>query len=139
MNNMKKENKLKVYYDGLCILCSREIVHYQKQVGAERIEFIDICSAEFDAKSEGLDPFQVHKIMHVRKPDGSLATRVQAFIEIWERLPRYRKLASLAKIKIVNQGLEVGYSLFASIRPLLPRRKKSNDCSDSPYCEVKNG
>lgn len=135
---MKSEQKLKVYYDGLCRLCSREIDHYRKQIGADRIQFIDICRPDFDATKEGLDPFEVHKVMHVRRPDGSLATRVQAFIEIWQVLPKYQFLAKLAKKSPARQSLEVGYSIFAKLRPWLPRRKSQLNCEDSPYCEVTN-
>lgn len=128
---------LRVYYDGLCHLCSREIDHYKTLEGAEKIEFIDICSPKFDAQKNGLDPKQIHRVMHVQKPDGRFVTRVEAFIEIWKRLPRYRSLAKVARWPGVFQGLEVGYSIFARVRPYLPRKKET--CETSPYCEVKNG
>jgi predicted DCC family thiol-disulfide oxidoreductase YuxK len=136
MNNMKKKPRLTVYYDGLCVLCSSEIDHYRKQVGADQIQFVDICGPSFDAVKEGLDPFEVHRVMHVRRADGSLAIRVQAFIEIWSSLPKYKWAASLAKKRTINQILEIGYTVFAKIRPFLPRRKKAQGCEESPYCEV---
>lgn len=138
MNNMKDKQKLKVYYDGLCKVCSKEIGHYKKQSGSEHIEFIDICSAQFNADLEGLDPVQVHKVMHARREDGTIATRVDAFIEIWKVLPKYHRLAKLASMSFIKLGLEVGYSGFASIRTYLPRDSSSEDCKDSPYCELKN-
>lgn len=136
MNYMKKEQKLKVYYDGLCILCSREIQHYKNQKGSEQIEFVDITNSGFNAQAEGVDPVQVHKIMHAKRPDGTLATRVGAFIEIWQRLPKYRVLARLAQAKAVRAALEAGYSVFAQVRPYLPKRKMAADCANSPYCEL---
>ncbi|MBC7467026.1 MAG: DUF393 domain-containing protein [Bdellovibrio sp.] len=138
MNNMKTENKIQVYFDGLCKVCSKEIAHYQKQSGAEQINFVDICATGFDPIKENLDPFEIHKIMHVRRADGTLALRVDAFIEIWNALPKYKLLADLAKKPIVHNGLEVGYTLFTKIRPWLPRKAANNDCNESPYCETKN-
>lgn len=135
---MESKLKLKVYYDGLCKLCSREMDHYRKQVGAENIDFIDICAPQFDATLEALDPVLVHKIMHVRRPDGTLATRVDAFIEIWKVLPRYNILGKTANLPIVKSLLEMGYTGFATIRPWLPRNSAKNECKDSPYCEVKD-
>ncbi|MBY0316513.1 MAG: DUF393 domain-containing protein [Bdellovibrionales bacterium] len=134
--NLQKhlQKKLTVYFDGLCKVCSTEINHYKKQRGAENIVFVDICAPHFDAHKEGVDPVLVHKIMHVRRSDGSLATRVDAFIEIWKQLPRYRVLAKVANITPVRWGLEVGYSCFAVARPFLPRYSAAEDCSDSPYC-----
>jgi predicted DCC family thiol-disulfide oxidoreductase YuxK len=138
MNNMNNQAEIKVYFDGLCKVCSKEIDHYKKQPGAQQIEFIDICSAQFDAGKEGLDPFQVHKVMHVKRKDGTLATRVDAFIEIWKVIPKYNWLARLANKKSVKMALEAGYSGFAAFRPFLPRKASPVDCQDSPYCEVKS-
>jgi len=153
MNNMKSEEirknsdrsspklddlpRVKVYYDGLCLACSHEIGIYKRQDGAEAIDFIDICAAGFDPASEGLDPVQVHKEMHARRRDGRLATRVEAFVVIWETLPKFRALARLARQPQFRGILEVGYTVFAKIRPWLPRRAQAVDCQDSPYCEVK--
>jgi len=133
---MKTEN-LKIYYDGLCILCSREIEHYKKLRGAEKLTFIDITHPEFDAKKEGLDPMAVHKVMHVRTPDGKIHTRVSAFLEIWKILPRYQWAAPIASHFLVKPLLEIGYTLFAKSRPFLPKRKKDL-CKDSPHCDFKS-
>lgn len=137
MNNMKSHKNIKVYYDGLCKVCSKEINHYRRQVGAERIEFIDICAPGFNAEQEGVDPVLVHKIMHVRRQDGTLATRVDAFITIWSVLPKYNFLAKVARLRAVRASLDVGYSCFTVIRPWLPRYAAADDCKDSPYCEIK--
>lgn len=138
MNNMKSQEFLPttVYFDGLCRLCSREIEHYRKQPGADRLRFVDITRPEFDAAQEGVDPHQVHRVMHVRRPDGTLALGVDAFIAIWAVLPRYRWAGKLANRAGVRAGLDVGYWAFAKVRPWLPR--KTRDCETSPYCEVKN-
>jgi predicted DCC family thiol-disulfide oxidoreductase YuxK len=136
MNNMiNQEQTLKVYFDGLCPLCSREIEHYQKQKGAEKIQFVDICGPQFDADKENLDPKKIHQVMHVRKADGTVATAVDAFIEIWKVLPKYNWAAAAAAKANVRLLLNFGYHIFAKIRPWLPR-KASADCSTSPYCEL---
>ncbi len=130
------DSTLSVYFDGLCLLCSREIDHYRKQQGGEALQFIDITKPEFNAVALGLDPMQVHKIMHVQNSDGVLHTRVDAFIAIWERLPKYHKFARLARLKWVRPILDLGYEAFALIRPYLPRRKEN--CETSPYCETRS-
>ena len=135
MNTSQKDKILNVYYDGLCMLCSREIEHYKKQKGSDAFIFTDITSQDFDPSKEGVDPTLVHKIMHVKKSNGELRTGVDAFIEIWEHLPRYRKIAALAKKSPLKKALELGYQFFAVVRPYLPR--KNNDCETSPYCERK--
>jgi predicted DCC family thiol-disulfide oxidoreductase YuxK len=124
-----KAPKLKIYYDGLCHLCSMEIVHYRKQPGSESLEFIDITSKGFDANREGVDSQRVNKEMHVRRQDGSLAIGVDAFVAIWEVLPRYRWAARMARLGIVNLAMRAGYTVFAEIRPYLPKRAESCDLS----------
>lgn len=144
MNYMKSQPKapivsqsatLSIFYDGLCPLCSREMNHYKKISGSEKFLFVDITDINFDAVKEGLDPIQVHKVMHVKDAQGKIKTKVDAFIEIWENLPDYNWLAKAAKLSFVRPFLDIGYISFATLRPYLPRKK--NDCDKSPYCETK--
>lgn len=130
--------EITVYYDGLCRLCDAEIAHYKKSEGSGKINFVDITLQSFDPAAEGLDPFAVHKVMHVRRADGSLATKVDAFIEIWKMLPRYQWMARLASGRALRPVLDIGYEGFAKVRPYLPKKSRTEDCSASPYCEVKN-
>lgn len=126
--------KSKIYYDGLCILCSKEIEHYKKQQGSDKFDFIDICDPVFNPSEHGVDPFQVHKIFHVKKSNGVLLTGVEAFRFIWSQLPRYQRLYAMTDNIFAKKVLNFGYDLFIKIRPLLPRKK--SDCSASPYCEI---
>lgn len=130
-----QKKKLTVYFDGLCPLCSREIDHYRIQSGSENIDFTDITAESFDAGAEGLDPKLIHKYMHIRKSDGEVQTGVDAFIAIWDVLPRFNWMAKFANKTYVRPFLNVGYLGFAAVRPYLPR--KSRDCETSPYCETR--
>jgi predicted DCC family thiol-disulfide oxidoreductase YuxK len=127
--------KLTIYFDGLCRLCSLEINHYKKQKGAEQMDFVDITAPTFDAKKQGVDPFLVHKIMHVKR-GAKIYTKVDAFVEIWKELPKYNWAVGLANNKLVRPFLNIGYEAFALVRPYLPRKKEN--CEDSPYCETHN-
>jgi predicted DCC family thiol-disulfide oxidoreductase YuxK len=133
MNN----TKVTVYYDGLCVLCSREIDHYRGSKGSDLINFVDICAPGFDSSAHGLDPKAVHRVMHVKRADGTLATEVDAFITIWTTLPGYWLLARISKLRLVKFFLNIGYQLFVRVRPYLPRRSLDiYACADSPYCDV---
>lgn len=131
-----KSSSAAIYYDGLCRACSLEIDHYRKQSGAEKFSFIDITKADFTPESHGIDPLLVHKVMHVRDPEGNLHQGVDAFRAIWKELPKYRLLYSLSKRTLPRSLMELGYKVFIQIRPYLPRKKE--DCSKSPYCELKH-
>lgn len=123
---------VKVYYDGLCHLCSREMEHYRQEPGGESLEFVDITTPGFQAAAEGLDPVRVHRAMHVRKSDGTLAVGVEAVLVIWAVMPRYRRAARLGRSPLPNLLLRLGYRIFAAARPWLPKRKRQ--CGPSPYC-----
>jgi predicted DCC family thiol-disulfide oxidoreductase YuxK len=74
--------------------------------------------------------------MHAKTNDGKLHTKIDAFVQIWKVLPKYHWLANLAKKNLVKKLMDAGYVVFAEIRPYLPKKKKMNDCSQSPYCEI---
>ncbi len=134
----KSQNEIRkgvIYYDGLCKACSLEINHYRKQKGAEFFNFVNITTSDFEPQNHGLDPFKVHKVMHVRDRNGNLKEGVDAFRAIWNELPRYRFLVRLSDYRAVRAILELGYRGFIQIRPYLPRRK-AEDCSASPYCDL---
>lgn len=124
--------KITVYYDGLCHLCSREINHYKTMSGSEKIQFVDITSALFSAKKEGLNPQAIHKIIHVRDQSGNIKLGVDAFICIWQQLPALSIAAKLAEIKLIKFFLRFFYAIFAIIRPWLPKKS----CQNSPFCET---
>ncbi len=122
-----------IYFDGLCLVCSTEISHYQKLPGSENFEFVDITDIEFDPKIHGLDPQRVHKVMHVRDLSGKLYEGIDAFKVIWRQLPKYQFLARASENFIVSALLKFFYQAFVKLRPYLPRKKLA--CADSPYCE----
>ena len=113
------------FFDGACHLCSREVDHYRKIPGSEKIYFIDIAGNSFSAKDYGLDPVAVNREMHVKSPTGEIFTGVDAFIEIWKVLPHYQRYAALANHSAIKIFLKFGYRIFASVRPYLPKRKDS--------------
>lgn len=136
------ETLLTVYYDGLCVLCAREINHYKKQTGSQKIKFMDITSDNFDPKIEGVDPFEVHKIMHAKTKDGKILKKIDAFVAIWKILPKYNFLYKLSQNKAVKKLMDLFYVLFAAVRPYLPKRSKAKRdaelCEESPFCDIKN-
>ncbi len=112
-----------VFFDGACHLCSREIDHYRKSPGSDRLSFIDISEPGFSAATYGLDSVQVNQEMHVISPDGEVHVAMDAFIEIWRVLPRYYPLHKIAQARGIRPMLDIGYSVFAKVRPYLPKRK----------------
>ena len=119
---------LTLYYDGACHLCSREIDHYRK-LDTGLLSFVDISDPNFQREDSFPSYEDLNKWFHVQLPSGEFVGGVDAFIEIWKRLPRYRWAAQLSQISLVHGILSSGYRVFAEIRPWLPK-KKSAPCSD---------
>ncbi len=113
-----------IYFDGLCPLCSREIALLQRRADPQRVEFIDIAAADFDAAQHGLDPLAVHRQMHVRV-DGQLYVGLDALIAMWDQVPGFRWLAAFHRFPLIYPLAKLGYRLFAWIRPKLPRRRSA--------------
>lgn len=124
---------LKVFYDGLCPLCSREIDHYRGYDNAYRIDFIDIANPNFKPESEGLSGKDIHKKFHVKTEEGKIISGVDAFIEIWKTLEIWVPMQKLSDNSWTRPFFEAGYFVFAKIRPLF----RNNECT-TDYCQTNN-
>ncbi|WP_371225922.1 thiol-disulfide oxidoreductase DCC family protein [Roseovarius sp. 2305UL8-3] len=112
--------KMTVYYDGACPLCSFEIAHYKRQAGADKLAFVDASEADTDL-GDGLSRSQALGRFHVRDTDGTLILGAAGFARIWGALPRWRIAARLATFPGVLPVLELAYRAFLPIRPVLAR------------------
>lgn len=126
-----ESQKLKVFYDGACHLCSREIDMYRKTDVQSRLELIDISSEGFDARAEGLDPEEVLKSFHVKTVNGAVRSGVPAFVEIWKTLNIMQPLAQAYQWAPTRLAMDSAYRVFAKVRPLLPKKK-----CDTGVCKV---
>lgn len=124
---------LRIYFDGLCPLCAREINVYRRRSHDGRIVFIDITEPSFSAEAEGLDPQEVHRRFHAKDGAGRLFSGPQAFVEIWKRVPGFSVAVRLAALPGASLAMEVGYFCFMHLRPLLPRLRREPAC-DSDRC-----
>ena len=126
-------SQMRVYYDGLCPLCSREIDFYRTKGGANAIDWIDITANGFDPIAEGLDPKKVHEVFHVKDEAGHIISGVDAFIEIWKKIPSLKHWRTLASLPGARLAMKLGYVAFAKVRPYLPRKSRDNCPTDTCF------
>lgn len=119
----------RVFYDGLCRVCSAEIEFYRKKDPAAPIQWVDITQTGFDAVAEGLNPDEVHRLFHVKTQDGKILQGVEAFRSIWSAIPALHGWAKWSSLPGVRPLMELGYRGFVWIRPWLPRRSAA-DCGE---------
>lgn len=127
-----EQQQIKVFYDGLCHLCSREIDHYKKMRGADKINFIDITAPGFNPEAEGLDPFDVHRNLHSKDEEGRVHKGVDTFFLIWSNLDAIKPLVPFVSKRPIKAVLKGMYAVFVRVRPYLPKK----NCENSPYCET---
>lgn len=125
---------LKIFYDGSCVVCSREMSLYMRRDCGERLTFIDISAPGFDARQYGFSQAELMKELHVLDAGGESHTGIAAFSRIWSAFPEsplYTLLERTINLPGIRQGADLGYAAFARLRHLLP---KSN-CEDG-HCHL---
>ncbi len=116
------EAELTVFYDGGCPACSREIALYRRRERTGRVAWIDLAREPEALAQHGVALEEGMRYLHAFGADGRRHVGVDAFIEIWRRVPGCRALAALAALPGVHAAARFGYRLFArQVRPRLRR------------------
>jgi predicted DCC family thiol-disulfide oxidoreductase YuxK len=95
-----RDDSLRVLYNGSCPICSKEIGHYQRYSEGEGlpIAYDDLMTEAREGWT--IDEASAAKALRVRRGDQVLVG-VDAFLTLWEALPRYRLLARLVRLPVV--------------------------------------
>jgi predicted DCC family thiol-disulfide oxidoreductase YuxK len=119
--------RLRVFFDGGCPACSKEIALYQRADRQQAIDWQDVAQAS-GSFSLPLPRETLLKRFHVQRPDGEMVSGARAFIEVWAALPGWRWLARLCRVPGMPSLLEVSYRIFLKLRPTLQKfqRRKSS-------------
>lgn len=127
---------LQIFYDGNCRVCTAEMETYRQRNPQNRLQFIDISSADFRAEDFGKTQQEFMAQLHVRDAEGVFTTGLDAFASIWQAYPGgspQRLLSALVGLPGIELCGRLGYRLFARYRHLLPKR--SSDC-DTGSCNL---
>lgn len=120
------EFPLKVFYDGSCSVCAREMEAYRGREREGRLLFVDIGAPYFDPSPYGISLNDFMYQMHAIDRAGRIYRGVEAFWAIWQAFPAstlYGFLGTLVTLPGVNLGARFAYQCFARIRKYLPRRR----------------
>lgn len=115
-----------VLYDGGCPLCLREITHYRRLKGADRLDWIDIAPRDDVMATFGVAKAEAMTRFHVKQADGQWATGAYGFAVVWAQLRGYRWLASFVRTFRLLPLLDWGYTRVTVWR--LKRRCTSGSC-----------
>lgn len=109
---------VKVWFDGACPLCRREIALMRRLDRRGRIAFIDV--AQGADPSCPVDPAQLLARFHAEE-DGVVHDGAAAFAAMWRAIPLLRPLGLAARSPWVLRLLEAAYLRFLRLRPRLQR------------------
>lgn len=110
--------RLKVWFDGACPLCIREISLMKKLDRKGAIYFFDI--SDKGDPSCPVDQAQLLARFHAEE-NGEVLSGAAAFAAMWRAIPSLRVLGMIARNRLVLALLERLYIVFLCIRPRLQK------------------
>lgn len=109
---------VRVWYDGACPLCLREIALMRRLDRRGAITFVDVASGA--DPSCPIDRADLLARFHAEE-DGVIHSGAAAFAAMWRAIPLLRPLGLAARNRAVLRVLEAAYVRFLKVRPRLQR------------------
>ncbi len=106
----------RVFYDGGCPVCRREIAHYRRLDHARRLVWHDIHAHPETLDDHGIDRLDAMRRFHVIDADGQVRSGADAFTVVWAELPGWRRVGRLVRGLHLLAPLEWAYGLWAARR-----------------------
>lgn len=107
---------IKIFYDGACGLCLREINHYRKIAPPGVFDWVDVMSDRSALLNEDFSLAEALMELHGKDSDGRMHVGVDAFLLIWRQIPRWRILAAVVGFAPVKALANLVYPAFARRR-----------------------
>ena len=104
--------KIKGFFNESCNICNTEINHYKKI--NKTIDWINVINNKNAYIETKLTPKKLIRRIHIIK-NNKLYKGLDAFIIIWNEIPRYRFLAKFTSIPIIYQISWLIYEFIALI------------------------
>ena len=120
----------KVFYDGNCPLCNKEINIYKKLDTGSKFDWIDINTNQKLLDEYNLSFIDTMKIFHVIDNTGTVQKGVDGFLVIWRELAYWKILYFIVRLPLIKQLAKIAYHWFA-----IWRFKKNCNCSES--CQIR--
>lgn len=116
---------LRLYYDGACPLCRREIDWLRRRASPERLVPIDLQAERFDDSALPFTREALLTRLHAQDANGLWLIGLDATLASWQaaglRLP-----AALLGIRALRPIRDALYRAFCRLRPLLQRSTTAN-------------
>ncbi len=107
---------IKVFYDGKCGLCHREINYYRRIAHKDTFNWVDINQHPQSLGSFGISFNQTLKHLHSIDNHGNVKCGVDTFILMWKNLPYWKGLAYFVSLPVIYPLTNKLYNVFAKWR-----------------------
>ncbi len=105
-----------VFYDGKCGICRREIQHYMNIAPEGIFNWQDITESHHELERAGFTLVEGLKYLHAKDTNDHFHIGIDAFLLIWQQLPRWKHLAKIVKLPLIYHGMVLLYKAFANWR-----------------------
>ena len=109
---------VRVFLDGGCPLCRREIGWYRGKRGAEQIDWVDVAGNADIAVPDGLTREDLLLRFTVQRRDGVTARGASGFVAVWRALPGTAGIARLLDNRVIVWFAEQVYRGMLKVRPM---------------------
>ena len=114
---------IKVYFDGICGHCSKEINYYKTIAPSNTFEWIDVASNPNAMIDYDITQSKALLFLHVVDDKNKLYIGSEAFALIWKNLPRWKILGHIMELPLIKWLAKRIYEIFA-----IRRFNKSRHC-----------
>ena len=115
---------MKVYLNNSCKICKAEIDLYKKEKIRE-IDWVDITNNSSAEKETSKNSKELLRRLHVKKGK-KVIEGAEAFLVLWEKMPKYRFLYKFLKLPIIFTLFSFAYEIIAFFLYLKNKRQLEN-------------
>ena len=115
---------MKVYFNNSCNICRAEITLYKKEK-IEGIDWVDITHNKKAQEETKKEDKSLLRRLHVKK-DGKVYEGAEAFLLIWNKIPKYRLLFKVLSLPIIFNIFSIFYEIVAFFLYLKNKKQLRN-------------
>lgn len=115
---------MKVYFNNSCNICRAEINLYKKEK-IEGIDWVDITHNKKAQEETKKEDKSLLRRLHVKK-DGKVYEGAEAFLLIWNKIPKYRLLFKVLSLPIIFNIFSIFYEIVAFFLYLKNKKQLRN-------------
>lgn len=116
MDGKNDKQKITVFYDGMCPMCSAIMNTIE---GSSKEDDFDLRNMHTAELPSFLNKAAIDKEIHVIGKDGKTYKNAEAILKILEAYPRLKPLAHIGKLPVIKSILPIGYNFVAANRKFL--------------------